>query len=171
MVQDTPASEQEVKVGHEVARIVTEHLVKEIDKLGIPAVAASAATPVMGPSLAVEGHFLSIDEGNRMQRMVVGFGAGEVRTFVQVYEITPEGRRLVEDFYTTVKSSRKPWMGPMVGGGAAAARVVTSAVVSGSVGLATAPGQTVEADAQHTAAVIAQELKKFFAEQGWIASP
>ena len=171
MVQDTPASEQERKVGREVARIVTEHLVKEIDRLGIPAVAASAATPVTGPSLALEGHFLSIDEGNRMRRMVVGFGAGasEVRTCVQVYEITPEGRRL-EDFYTTVKSVRKPGMGPMVGVGAAG-RVVASAVVSGSVGLATAHGQTVEADAQHTAAAIAQERKKFFAEQSWIASP
>jgi hypothetical protein len=47
----------------------------------------------------------------------------------------------------------------MVGVGAAA-RVVASAVVSGSVGLATAHGQTVEADAQHTAAAITQELHK-----------
>ena len=107
-----------------------------------------------------------------MRRMIVGFGAGasEVRTCVQVYELTPERRRLVEDFSTTVKSARKPGMGPMVGVGAAAS-VVASAVVSGSVGLATAHGQTVEADAQHTAAAIAQELKKFFAEQGWIAPP
>ena len=78
--------------------------------------------------------------------------------------------RLVEDFYTTVKISRKPGMGPMVGVGAAAS-VVASAVVNGSVGLATAHGQTVEADAQHMAATIAQELKTFFAEQGWIAPP
>ena len=122
---------------------MTEHLVKEIARLGIPAVAESTATPVTGPSLAHEGYSLSVDEGKRMRRMVVGFGAGasEVRTFVQVYEITPEGRRLVEDFYTTVKRARKPGMGPMVGVGAAAS-VVASAVVSGSVGLATAHGQT-----------------------------
>jgi len=114
---------------------------------------------------------MSVDEGNRMRRMVVGLGAGasEVRTLVQVYETTNEGRRLVEDFYTTVKSSRKPGMGPMVGVGAAAGRAVTSAVVSGGVGLATEHSQTVEGDAAHTAEEIAKVLKKFFAEQGWIA--
>ena len=171
MTKGTPEAEEQAKVGREVARVVTEKLVKEVSKLGIPAVAAASATPVAGPSLAIEGQFMSVDEGNRMRRMVVGLGAGasEVRTLVQVYETTNEGRRLVEDFYTTVKSSRKPGMGPMVGVGAAAGRAVTSAVVSGGVGLATEHSQTVEGDAAHTAEEIAKVLKKFFAEQGWIA--
>jgi hypothetical protein len=126
---------------------------------------------VAGTSLAIEGHFVSIDEGNRMRRMVVGFGAGasEVRTFVQVYEATSEGRRLVEDFYTTVKSSRKPGMGPMVGVGAAAGRAVVTAATSAGVGVATEISQTVEGDAKHTADEIAKVLKKFFADQGWIS--
>jgi hypothetical protein len=171
MAEDTPASEQELKVSREVARIVTENLVKEIGKLGIPAVSAAAATPVAAPSLAVEGQFLSVVEGNRLRRMVVGFGAGasEVRTLVQIYETTNEGRRLVEDFYTTVKSSRKPGMGPMVGVGAAAGRAVTSAGVGAGVGLATEHSQTVEGDAKHTADEIVKALKTFFADQGWIA--
>jgi hypothetical protein len=171
MAQETPASEQELKTGREVARIVTENLVKEISKLGIPAVSAAAATPVTGPSLAVEGHFISIQEGNRMRRMVVGFGAGasEVRTLVQLYETTAEGRRLFEDIYTTVKSSVKPGMGPMVGVGAAAGRVATSALVSGGVGVMSEHSQTVEGDAKHTADAITKVLKTFFADQGWIA--
>src|SRR5439155_1754383 len=168
MAQSTPASEQEVKVGREVARIVRESLVKEISKLGIPAVSAATATPVVGPSLSIEGQFLSVDEGNRLRRMVVGFGAGasEVRTLVQVYETTSEGRRLVEDFYTTVKSSRKPGMGPMVGVGAAAGRAVMSAAASTGVGLATEHSQTVEGDAKHTADEITKVLKKVFAYSG-----
>src|SRR5438876_8286783 len=171
MVQSTPASEQEVKVGREVARIVRESLDKEISKLGIPAVSAATATPVVGPSLSIEGQFLSVDEGNRLRRMVVGFGAGasEVRTLVQVYETTSEGRRLVEDFYTTVKSSRKPGMGPMVGVGAAAGRAVMSAAASTGVGLATEHAQTVEGDAKHTADEITKVLKKVFARPGWIS--
>jgi hypothetical protein len=104
--------------------------------------------------------------------MVVGFGAGasEVRTLVQVYEMTGAGRRLVEDFYTTVKSSRKPGFGPMAGAGAAAGRVVTSAAVSGGVSVATEHAQTVEGDASHTADEIATVLATFFAQQGWIPS-
>lgn len=172
MVRETPASEEELKLGRQVASLVTEHLVKDINKLGITAVPASAMTPVTGPSLAIEGHFLTVDEGNRLRRMVIGFGAGasEVRTLVQVYETTGEGRRLVEDFYTTVKSSVKPGMGPMVGVGATvAAGAATSAVVSGGVGAATEGSQSVQADAKHTAEEIAKVLKKFFVEQGWIA--
>jgi len=171
MVGETPASEEQLKMGREVARIVTENLVKEIGKLGLPAVSVAAATPVAGPSLAIDGHFLTVDEGNRMRRMVVGFGAGasEVRTLVQVYEMTDEGRRLVEDFYTTVKSSRKPGMGPMIGVGAAAGRAVVSAAASTGAGVATELSQTVEGDAKHTADEIAKVLKKFFADQGWIS--
>src|SRR5438094_7094755 len=170
MAQSTPASEQEVKVGREVARIVRESLVKEISKLGIPAVSAATATPVVGPSLSIEGQFLSVDEGNRLRRMVVGFGAGasEVRTVGQVYEMTRAGRIRRADFYTTVKSSIKPGMGPMAGVGAAAGRAATSAMVSGGVGIATERSQGVDGDAKHTAEEITKTLKKFFVEQGWI---
>ncbi len=171
MVRETPVSEEELKLGREVSRIVADHLVKEINKTGIAAFPASATVPIAVPSLAIEGQFLSVDEGNRLRRMVIGFGAGasELRTLVQVYETTPEGRRLVEDFYTTVKSSIKPGIAPMVPVGAAvAAGAATSAVVSGSVGIATAGSQSVESDARHTAEEIAKMLKKFFVEQGWI---
>ena len=159
-----------LKVGQEVGKVLTENLVKEIGKLGIPAVAAANATPVAGPTLQIEGQFVTVDEGNRMRRAVIGFGAGasEVRTMVQVFETTNEGRRLVEDFYTTAKSSRKPGFGPMAGMGAAVGRAATSAAVSGGVGVATAHSQTVEGDAKNTADEIVKELKKFFTEQGWI---
>ena len=171
MASSTPESAEQLKVGQAVAAVVTENLVKEIRKFGIPAEPAATAASVAGPSLSIEGQFLSVDQGNRLRRMVVGFGAGasEVRTLVQVYETTPEGRRLVEDFYTTVKSSRKPGLGPMVGVGAAAGRAVTSAAVSAGVGVATSFSQTVEGDGKHTAEEIAKVLKKFFVEQGWIA--
>ena len=170
-MKGSPEAEEQQKIGQEVARIVTDNLVAEIVKLGLPAMAASQAPPAAGSTLSIEGQFVTVDQGNRLRRAVVGFGAGasEVRTLVQVFETTPEGRRLVEDFYTTVKSSRKPGLGPMAGVGAAAGRAATSAAVSTGVGIATARSQTVEGDARNTADEITKVLKKFFAEQGWIA--
>jgi hypothetical protein len=164
--------EDEAKIGEEVARIVTDNLVKEIRQLGLPAVAASDPARPDGPSLAIEGQFLTVNQGNRLRRAVIGFGAGEseVRTAVQVYETTGVGHRLVEDFYTTVKSSRKPGMGPMGGMGAAAGRAASGAAVSAGIGLATERSQTVEGDARNTAEEITKVLRKFFAQQGWIAS-
>ena len=102
--------------------------------------------------------------------MIIGLGAGssEVRTLVQVYATTSDGRRLVEDFYTTVKSSRKPGMAETMGAGAAAGRVAESAAVSVGVTALTAHSQTVEGDAEAAAKAIAKELSKFFVQQGWI---
>jgi Domain of unknown function (DUF4410) len=167
----TPQEEQRLKVEQEVSRVLTTHLVKELGSLGIPVQPASGAPPIAGPTLSIEGQILSIDEGNRTQRMVIGFGAGasEVRSLVQVYETTPEGRRIVEDFYATVKSSRKPGMGPMTGVGAATGRAATSAAVGGGTTLLTERQQTVEGDAANMAKEIRKTLEQFFVRQGWIA--
>ena len=117
------------------------------------------------------GQFRSIDQGNRLRRAVVGFGAGasEVKALVQIYETTPAGRRLVQDFSTTAKSARRPGIGPAGAAGAAAGRAARSVVVSGGAAAATAQSQSVEGDATHVADEIAKVLRKFFADQGWIA--
>ena len=67
--------------------------------------------------MSIEGQFLTIDEGNRARRLVIGFGAGasHVRIAVQMLETIAGQHRLVEDFYTNASSSRKPGFGPMAG--------------------------------------------------------
>jgi hypothetical protein len=130
-----------------------------------------APPPGPGPTLAIEGQVLSIDEGNATRRMMLGFGAGasEVRTLTQVYEITGGAHRLVEDFYTTARSSLKPGFGPMAGAGGMMGRAVQGAVGAAGIGLATERSQTAEADAQHGARQIARQLAGFFVKQGWIS--
>jgi hypothetical protein len=86
-----------------------------------------------------------------------------------VYEVTGGEHRLVDDFYTTAKSSRKPGLGPMSGAGAAAGRAATTAAALAGIGFASERSKTAEADAQHAAREIAKELAKFFVEQGWIS--
>ena len=171
-VKGTPEAEDQLKVEQEVSRALTATLVDEIRKLGIRAEPATMASPVAGPTLSIEGQIGSINEGNKAKRLVVGFGAGasEVRTLTQAYEVTSgDEHRLVEDFYTTAKSSRKPGFGPMAGMGAAAGLAASRAAVAGGVGAATALSQTVEADIQHGAKQIAKDLAKLFVQQGWIA--
>src|SRR5262245_35370893 len=86
--QGTPVAEQEAKLQDEITRIMTVQLVQEIGKLGLPATSAAAAGAVTGPVISVEGQFLTIDEGNRARRLLIGLGAGasHVRTAVQVFE-------------------------------------------------------------------------------------
>jgi hypothetical protein len=166
----TPDEQERLRVSHAVASALTANLVEELRKLGMRAEAASMAPAVPGPILSVEGQILSIDEGNKTRRMMIGLGAGasEVRTLTQVYQVKDGAHDLVEDFYTTAKSSRKPGLGPMAGAGAAAGRAGQSAAVATGVGLATERQQTAEADVKHGAREIARTLAKFFVEQRWI---
>lgn len=87
---------------------------------------------------------------------------------MQLYSTADGQRRLVEDVYATVKSSRKPGFGPMAGAGAAAGAVAASAAAAAGVGAVTAHSQTVEGDARNMARQIARELARFFLQQGWI---
>jgi len=163
-------TEEELKVGTAVAYALSEKLVKEIRDLGLPTERATGISPPSGNTLLIKGQFLSIHEGNRLRRLVIGLGVGgtEVKTLVQVYEETAAGRRLVEEFDTTAKSSRKPGMAGPMGVGAAAGRAAASAALSGGLGVATAHRQSVEADAQRTAREVARRLAHFFASQGWL---
>lgn len=170
-VKGTPKTEDQTKVEQEVSRVLTTTLIDELRKLGIPAEPARMASSVSRPALSIEGQIMSIDEGNKAKRLVIGLGSGasEVQTLTQVYEMTSgDGHRLVEDFYTTVKSSRKPGFGPMAGIGAAAGLAAAHIAAAGGVGAVTSLSQTVEADTKHGAKQIAKELAKLFVQQGWI---
>ena len=121
--------------------------------------------------LAISGQFLAIDEGNRAERVVIGLGAGrsDVRTSVQVAELFPEGRRLVESFEVDAKSGRKPGAAETMGVGAAAGNLAVAGAVSAAGTVASeAFGANVEADAERTAAKIATVLRSFFQREGWV---
>jgi hypothetical protein len=115
---------------------------------------------------------VSIGEGNRLRRLVIGFEAGgsEVKTLAQVYLGTAGGPYLMQEFETTAESSKKPGVATPMGVGAAiGGRIAKGAAVGGGLGVATEPRQTVEAAARRTAAELAKHLGQFFIAQGWIA--
>ena len=165
-------TEQQTKLQEDIMRLMTAQLVQEIGKLGLPVESAETAGPVTEGQLSIEGQFLTIDEGNRARRLVIGFGAGasHVRIAVQMLETIAGQHRLVEDFYTNASSSRKPGFGPMAGVGAAAG--AASALTAG-VGLGTTAlmgPQDAESDTKQAAVAITKELARFFARQGWITA-
>jgi hypothetical protein len=162
---------EEIKVGHKVADAVAEELVKKIRSYGLMAERAFGLPSGKGKVLMVKGQLLSIDEGNRTERVAIGLGAGRtsVQANVQVYELTPQGMQQVDTLRGTAKSGRKPGMGEMMGVGAIAGHVLASTLVSGALSGATEmTSATVEADGKRLADSIAQDLGKFFVDQDWI---
>lgn len=169
--EGTSATTAEIKVGHKVADAVAEELVEKIRSYGLSAERAFGLPQGKGKVLMVKGQFLSIDEGNRTERVAIGLGAGRtgVQANVQVYELTPQGKKQVDDIRGTAKSGYKPGMGLMMGVGGIAGHLLTSTLVSGAVsGVSEMTAATVEADGKRLAEKIAPDLGKFFVEQGWI---
>jgi hypothetical protein len=172
-LQGLSTDAEKQRVARAVSRATAERLVAKVRALGLPAELALGDVPApAGPTLAISGQFLAIDEGNRAERVVIGLGAGrsEVRTAVQVAELFPEGRRLLDSFEIDAKSGMKPGAAETMGAGAVAGHLAVSAAVSaaGAVG-AEAFGDDVAADADRTASKVASALQDFFARQGWIA--
>jgi hypothetical protein len=171
--QGTSRTAEEIKIGHAVAAAVAAELVKELQNYGFWVQRELGLPTGPGKILLIKGQFVSIDEGNRTERVLIGFGTGRtsVTAHVQLYEITPEGKRLVEKLQADAKSGYKPGMGVMMGVGGIAGHLLTSAVVSGVMtGASEFKFGTVEADGQKMAKQIAKNLGQFFVTQGWILS-
>jgi hypothetical protein len=164
-------SQQELQVGHQVADAIAHNLVTEIQDMGLSAERGSAVSPDMEPAVLITGQLVSIDEGNRAERVVIGFGAGrsDVRVHVQVYEVTPAGRQLVDTIEVDGESGLTPGMAETMGAGALAGHLLVSAAVSGGLHVVSETmGANVVADADRSAKGIAKQLGVVFAQQGWI---
>ena len=113
LVTGAQENEEQVKVGRAVAKALSGSLVKELEQLGLPVEQASSETMPTATTVVIHGQFLTIDEGNRLRRMVIGFGVGgtDLRTKVQVYQGTEAAPLLLEEFEASAESSKKPGMG------------------------------------------------------------
>jgi len=169
----TPRTEEERKIGHVVADALARHLVTVIAELGIPVARASGTPPTTGNILTIQGQFVSIDQGNRTERVIIGLGMGrsDVKANIQAYDMQGGGRILACSFQTDAKSGYKPGAAETMGAGAAAGNLAASAAVTaGSTTASELLSANVEADAERTAKNIAPKLKQYFVMQGWIQS-
>jgi hypothetical protein len=166
------SEQQEAETGRKVAAAVSKTLVQEIQKLGLPAVQGDATTTTGGSALTVTGQLLSIDEGNRTRRNLIGLGAGKssVQADTQLYYNYP-GRQaqFVTSYQADSDSGRKPGAAETMGVGAATGAATRMAATSAG---ASAASETMSADVDDLGAkmakAIAKQLAQFFASQGWI---
>lgn len=67
-----------------LAGLLSETIANELAALKIPATRQPRGALLAADGLAVDGQFMQVDEGNRLKRAVVGFGAGATQVLVQV---------------------------------------------------------------------------------------
>lgn len=163
-------SAQQEQVARQTADALAEKLVAEIRDLGLRAERGRALPPGVRTGLLITGQFVSVDEGNRTERVAIGLGVGrsDVRVQAQVFEITPQGQRLAEELEVDAKSGYTPGMAETMGAGALAGHLLVSTVASGALHVVTeATSDTVVADADRAARGLGKQLATFFAQQGW----
>jgi hypothetical protein len=163
---------REAEDDRKVVAAISNTLVGEIRKLGLPVMRSNEASPPTDvDAVAVGGRILSIDEGNRTRRNVIGLGAGRsaLEARAEIYYVTSGGgTQLVESFAADAESSRKPGAAETMGLGAATGRAAESALMTGATGVAPSLSGDVEADGERMAKAITKQLGRFFASQGWI---
>ena len=152
-----------------VADTLASRLVEDIRGLGLSAERAAGAAPPAPNDLVIQGQFLRIDEGSQVRRFVIGFGVGatELRTQVEVFQVTPEGWRPIKQFDTVAEGSRFPGAAFFVAGGAAAGTVVTSAIITSGVGVIREVRASIDGDARRTSEQIARTLSELSTAQRW----
>jgi hypothetical protein len=169
----TSRTEQELQVGHQVADALANELVVEIRDMGVRAERGNTVPAEFQRGLLIKGQFVSIDEGNRTERLIVGFGAGrsDVRVHAQVYEVTGGTKRFIDRIEVSAKSGLTPGMAETMGAGALAGHLLVSTAVSGGLHVVSETmGANVVADSDRAAKGIAKQLSALFAQEGWITA-
>jgi hypothetical protein len=170
-MENTSQTAEEIQLGREVADAMATELTQKIADLGLYPVRADESLQVPPGAILITGYFVDIDEGNRLQRNLIGLGMGQSRldSKVRVLAPSPSGYRELIAFDAHADSGDMP--GAAVSGpagaaaGASAAAVLATNAVAG--GIKTYKSASAE-QAKKMAEKIAAQLAQYFAQQGWI---
>ena len=169
--REAPQSEEEIALGRDLGSRVAKRLVETLNELGIPAErAADGAVPQLGDGV-IKGAFVSVDEGSRLKRMLIGFGAGaaELRTVVEGYQLRETGLFPLGSAEIEAGGGKMPGVLAPVGVGAAAGRAATSAIVSGGANVVKEVGpESIEAASLRTAEEISKIVEEAYRKRGWL---
>lgn len=163
------ASQQ--KMASEAASNLCQHIVSDLTAKGYNAVCLERGTPITADNaLIVDGEFVDINEGNRLRRLVVGFGAGAstLDTSVHVYQRTGSSNQQLIDFNTHADSGKMPGaavMGPV--GFAASGSAAAAAGGAAAVGGAKTFTSSTDYLTDKTATQVSDTIAQYYTQHGW----
>ncbi|MGR9086992.1 MAG: DUF4410 domain-containing protein [Gammaproteobacteria bacterium] len=170
-IEHSDQTAEQIQLGREVADALSTELTQKIAAMGLNPVRAIENMPVSPGSILITGHFVRIDEGNRLRRNIIGFGLGQssLDTEVRLLAPGPSGYRELITFQAHADSGNMPGAGVMGPAGAAAgagtaAVIATNAAVGGVKSYKSSSAE----QAKKIADKISEQLASYFAQQGWI---
>jgi hypothetical protein len=141
----------------------SDELIEKLAKTGIPVEHATSDAIAPANALSVQGAFSSLKQGDKAERVGVGMGTGaaEVQAKVDVHLKTASDSVLLSEFQTQTQPAENMGAAMPVAAGVDPAAVAVKAKVGDK-------RKTLEAYASKTADVMAGEIAKAMARQGWI---
>lgn len=165
----TPPEKVREQLAARVSQEIGNAMVTTLREAGLPA-RSGGEGGVTGdqPALLVTGKIRAIDQGNRTQRNVIGFGAGksEVTADVSVAHLSSSGKKEVLTFAAEAESGMKP--GAVVTAPIGAAQSAATRVASAGAGAVSEKlSVDVEAHARRLGQAAARRIIVYAMEQGW----
>lgn len=107
---DAGLSAEDMENRREVGRVLADVLAKELEKRGILTSRRSGPLAVPEGLLAINGQILTVDEGSRAKRVLIGFGSGRSRlsSVAQLHGNTDAGIATLWEYQNTAASGAKP---------------------------------------------------------------
>jgi Domain of unknown function (DUF4410) len=166
---DPQSNPQRQQLEHQIADVVANRVVAELQELDLPATRWRGPPPAGNNIYTLEGQFLTIDEGNAMQRMIIGFGVGgtELRVLVQAYRVDAGRKELLGEAEVSSESSSRPGLAATLPVGSAISGIATAAAVQTGVGVVTEMNTDVREGAEDTAEAIVDLLEPRMEDQDW----
>lgn len=170
---DQPLSTLQLKTAREANTTLSETLVQKLRASGIPAERFAGNLGAECCNVAViEGQVVSVDEGNRTRRTMIGLGAGKssIEADAQLfYRAVGAEPRLLESFESSADSGHAPGAAETMGAGAAAGSgLAVSAAASAGIHTVTERRAAEPKDlARKIAEGLAPRIEQYFVSQGW----
>jgi len=161
----------QLQIARDTAQAICDQVVSELTASGYNAVCVKRGTFVAGGNiLMVDGALTNISEGNRLRRLVIGFGAGSstLNANVSMYQRVGGNLNQVLAFSTHADSGKMPGAAVMApvgvaAGGGAAAIVGANAAMGGAKTYASSTSSL----AKKTADQIVKAVTDYTARAGW----
>jgi hypothetical protein len=165
-------AERENQIKRHASQAAGAELVNGLRRLGFVVAWVPRGTPVAEHEAVIDGQFLTVDQGNPLRRLFIGFGSGASKVETRVGLYMGIKRRKLLEFTTRSDSGKLPGAGATVPAGAVVQGGVTAGVIAG--GIIGTGYEAYRTDVVQMAKFSAEQsvryLSEFFARQGWISS-
>jgi len=166
-----PQTPEDVELGRKLGAETARQLTLDLRNAGLPAVQAAGQAPPQPDDIVIKGNFYGVEEGSTGKRVLLGFGSGaaELRTAVEVYQMTPTGLRHLAGGTTNSGGNKTPGMAMPLAVYAATANPLGLIIVGATKVYGETTGKSgIEGAAKRTADEIAAQIKVGAEKQGWL---